>query len=367
MRISFIIPFINWTGGIRIVFEYAERLHQRGHEVSIYFPLFPYRFSDRLYTLRGLRRWVGDLVLNLRRRTRQKWFRLSVPLIMVPWISDHFVSDGDAVIATAWPTAYSVYRLSRSKGTKFYFVQQYESWSGPQDAVDSSYRLPLHKIAAASWLSRLITERFGEPVLDTIIQGVNFALFYPDGRSPDRTGRVLMQYSPLEWKGLADGFRAWEIVQQRCPWARLVMFGMKRGPDVPPNVQFYEDPLRMSYGEYTVHVIFSYLPVGLKDVSFHLWKQWLANALSWQQMWAGCQITRSQDKPHWWLSPVTSTRWLRRSSGYCKMTMSGSGSRRQAISISSNSPGIKQWNGLRLPCSEVSACYDPGFSHHSQL
>jgi len=62
MRISFIIPFINWTGGIRIVFEYAERLHQRGHEVSIYFPMFPYRFSDRLYTLHGLRRWVGDLV-----------------------------------------------------------------------------------------------------------------------------------------------------------------------------------------------------------------------------------------------------------------------------------------------------------------
>jgi len=182
---------------------------------------------------------------------------------MVPWISDHFVSDGDAVIATAWPTAYSVHRLSRSKGAKFYFVQQYESWSGPQDAVDSSYRLPLHKIAAASWLSRLITERFGEPVMDTIIQGVNFDLFYPDGRSPDRAGRVLMQYSPLEWKGLADGFRAWEIVQQRCPWARLVMFGMKRGPDVPPNVEFYEDPpqdeLRRIYSSCDIFVSTSWI------------------------------------------------------------------------------------------------------------
>jgi glycosyltransferase involved in cell wall biosynthesis len=263
MRISFIIPFINWTGGIRIVFEYAERLHQRGHKVTIYFPMVPYLFADRLYTLRGLRRWVGDLVLNLRRRTHQKWFRLSAPLMMVPWISDHFVSDGDAVIATAWPTAYSVYRLSRSKGTKFYFVQQYEIWSGPQGAVDGSYRLPLHKIAAASWLSRLITERFGEPVLDTIIQGVNFDLFYPDGRSPDRTGRVLMQYSPLEWKGIADGLRAWEIVQQRCPWARLVMFGLKRGPDVPPNVEFHEDPpqeeLRRIYSSCDIFVSTSWI------------------------------------------------------------------------------------------------------------
>jgi len=242
MRISFIIPFINWTGGIRIIFEYAERLHQRGHEVAIYFPLFPYLFSDQLYTFRGLRRWVGDLALNLRRRTRQKWFRLSAPLIMVPWISDHFVRDGDAVIATAWPTAYSVYRLSSTKGTKFHLVQHYETWSGPSSVVDDSYRLPLHKIVIASWLQHLLEHKFGQPVLDTITNGIDLSLFYPEGRSNERTGRVLMQYSPLEWKGVTDGLRAWKIVQQHCPGARLVMFGLERGPDVPPDVEFHQDP-----------------------------------------------------------------------------------------------------------------------------
>lgn len=242
MRISFIIPFINWTGGIRIVFEYAERLYKRDHDVVLYFPLFPYLFSDRLHTLRGLRRWIGDLVLNLRRRNHQNWFHLSAPLMMVPWISDRFIRDGDAVIATAWPTAYSVHRLSHSKGIKFYFVQQYEVWSGPQAAVDGSYQLPLHKIVAASWLNRLMTERLGAPVLATIIQGVNFDLFYPDGRPAEQTGRVLMQYSPLLWKGIADGLKAWEIVRKHCPWARLVMFGLKRGPDVPHETEFYENP-----------------------------------------------------------------------------------------------------------------------------
>ena len=49
MRISFVLPFINWSGGVRTVFEYAHRLQQRGHRLAIYFPLFP---SRRLGDLR---------------------------------------------------------------------------------------------------------------------------------------------------------------------------------------------------------------------------------------------------------------------------------------------------------------------------
>lgn len=258
MKINFIIPFINWTGGLRIVFEFAEGLHRRGHDVMFYFPLFPYTFADRLYTCRGLRRWLGDLALNLRRGNQQNRFDLSGPLVMGPWISNHFIRPADAIVATAWPTAYSVYRLSPTRGTKFYLVQGYETWSGPSTVVDDSYRLPLHKIVTASWLRHLLEHRFGQPVLDIITNGIDLSLFYPDSRSDERTGRVLMQYSPFEWKGIADGLRAWEIVRQECPDAHLVMFGLERGPDIPPNVEFHQDPpqdeLRRIYGSCDIFV-----------------------------------------------------------------------------------------------------------------
>jgi len=77
--------------------------------------------------------------------------------------------------------------------------------------------------------------KFSQPVADTITNGIDLSLFYPEGR-------VLMQYSPLEWKGLADGLRAWEMARKECLEARLVMFGLKRGPDVPPDVEFHQDP-----------------------------------------------------------------------------------------------------------------------------
>lgn len=242
MKINFVLPFINWTGGIRVAFEYAEGLHRRGNDVAVYFPLVPYRFSDRLCTARGLHRWVGDLFLNLRRRAKQERRALSVPLLMVPRVADIFLRKADAVVATAWPTAYSVSRLSSSRGSKFHLVQHHETWSGPPEVVERCYRLPLQKIVIASWLKSLVQELSGQPVLDTITNGVDFSLFYPENASVTTRSRVLMQYSPLPWKGMADGLNAWDTIKRECPGVQLVMFGMEPGQDVPPDSEFHADP-----------------------------------------------------------------------------------------------------------------------------
>ncbi len=39
MKITFILPFLEMTGGVRVVFEYANKLHKKGHEVNIVYPL----------------------------------------------------------------------------------------------------------------------------------------------------------------------------------------------------------------------------------------------------------------------------------------------------------------------------------------
>lgn len=242
VQISFVLPFLNWTGGVRVVFEYAHGLHRRGHHVTIYFPLLPYAFADRPYTFSGFRRWLGDLALNLRRRTHQKWFPLDVPLVMVPRVASPFIGRADAIIATAWPTAYSVSRLPPLAGTKFHLVQHHETWSGPPDAVNGSYRLSMHKIVIASWLSNLIEQASGQTALAVINNGVDLSTFYPDTEVTRQSRQILMQYSHLPWKGVADGLRAWDTVRARCPDSRLVMFGLERGRDVPSDIEFHVDP-----------------------------------------------------------------------------------------------------------------------------
>lgn len=36
--------------------------------------------------------------------------------------------NADYIIATAWPTAYDVAKLSDKKGKKYYFIQDFEVW-----------------------------------------------------------------------------------------------------------------------------------------------------------------------------------------------------------------------------------------------
>ena len=147
MRVTFVLPFRFATGGARVVAQYAERLHRRGHAASVVFPAVPYRFRDSPRLGSGLRGWLGTLASNLLPDAIPSGPTVVSQASMVPMIADRFLPDADVVVATAWPTAPSVARLSRSKGVKCYLIQHRELDSGPSAAVDATYRLPLFRIA----------------------------------------------------------------------------------------------------------------------------------------------------------------------------------------------------------------------------
>jgi len=41
MKITFVLPDVGISGGARVVFEYANRLTERGHNVHIVYPIIP--------------------------------------------------------------------------------------------------------------------------------------------------------------------------------------------------------------------------------------------------------------------------------------------------------------------------------------
>lgn len=49
MKINFILPFIGLSGGVKVVFEYANRLAEEGHDVKVIYP-----FLDRKSKLKLL-------------------------------------------------------------------------------------------------------------------------------------------------------------------------------------------------------------------------------------------------------------------------------------------------------------------------
>jgi glycosyltransferase involved in cell wall biosynthesis len=258
MRVNFVLPFLNNTGGLRVVFEHANRLTARGHEVRLYVPRVPYRWGAHPNRPRPWYRWARDLLRNLGAGSEVPWFDLAAPPRWVWRVDARSVEPADATVATAWPTAYWVARLGPRAGRGFYFVQHYETWNSPLERVDGSYALPLAKLVIASWLERLMRERFGQPVLATITNGVNPEHWYPEGSPPEGPPTVLMQHHHEEWKGCADGYRALEQVRRELPGLRLRVFGMSsRG--VPPWAEAHVNPpsaeIRRLYS--TSHVFLS--------------------------------------------------------------------------------------------------------------
>ena len=145
LKINFLIPFKSLTGGIKVVFEYANHLKNLGHSVTVTYPLIPYYFGEKAFNLKD--RWwqFRGTLANIILGNKVKWFDLKVDLKRVPWITKHFTSQSDIVIATAWPTASSLAKLPEQAGRKFYFVQGYEIWDGNKLRVEKSYELPLRK------------------------------------------------------------------------------------------------------------------------------------------------------------------------------------------------------------------------------
>lgn len=246
MRVTFVIPFLWFTGGLRVVFEYSRHLRARGHEVTIAYPLIPYRSGRPLPEY--LIRVVKALGWNLKYRNRPKWTDLQLRPTPIPptrhaW--ERYLPDGDVVVATAWPTAYTVGKLSSKKGRKTYLIQDYEVWDkAPADRVDGTFSLPLTPIVISSWLRRLVSEKSGRPVdsIHLIVNGIDLRQFHNPRKVFHRPRRILMVYHPAPRKGISDGIRAFEMAREKHPDIQLVMMGLSRGSYVPLYAEFHENP-----------------------------------------------------------------------------------------------------------------------------
>lgn len=240
MKINFILPFTNPTGGIRVVFEYANWLTNMGHNVVCYVPMLAYKFNKKSLP-QLLKASIGNTV---KRGTRVKWMNLNFSIKLVPCINNSFIRTADVTIATAWPTAYSVDKLDGKVGKKYYFIQHYETWSGPEDLVDGSYRLKLNHITIASWLKELMEKKFKAQNVSVVLNGNDLIVDKHFEKVINKPKRVLMMYSSLNWKGFEDGLKTFEEVKKNHKNLELVLFGNERGEGIPHYARFVEKPNR---------------------------------------------------------------------------------------------------------------------------
>ncbi len=227
MKITFVLPgyLASPSGGYKVVYEYANRLQARGHSVTV---VHPRNEDTRQGAVEHLKSHLWKYKLQLKHRPLIPWFKLhpDVGLRLAPDLRERFIPDADAIFATAFSTAFHVNGYSASKGRKFYLIQSYETWQGPEERVKASWKLPLHKVVVSRWLLR-IAQEMGEADKATHIPlGLDFShlnITAPiSGRLAPRVG---MLAHLNEIKGTRDGVTALELAKKKLPALQAVLFG----------------------------------------------------------------------------------------------------------------------------------------------
>lgn len=275
LKINFVLPTVNMAGGIRVVAIYAAELARRGHDVTLV--SVPHRqppFGQRLKNFVRGRGWprfekqpshVDALEgqPNVRHVVVDRWRP----------IEDRDLPDADVVVATWWETAEWVARLSPLKGAKAYFIQHHESVfeTEPEVRVQSTYRMPMHKITISRWLVDLMRDRYGDDDVTHVPNSVDTQQFQAPPRGRQARPTVGMLYHSLPWKGIDVSLRAIEHARRALPNLHVVSFGTEHQSaalPLPPGSTFEVSPpqarLRELYGSCDVWLC------GSRAEGFHL-------------------------------------------------------------------------------------------------
>jgi glycosyltransferase involved in cell wall biosynthesis len=247
MKITFILHTFKINGSNRVMFEYANQLIKLGHGVTI---VSGSRAMSYLFPETKYRRLFASIISFYGRKIRPDhfdkkidWLKVNARTLRVPDLSERYIPDADVVIASAWQTAEWVNSYGSRKGKKFYLIQSEEVLYGPEGRVSATYKMPMKKIAIATWIKELINEKFNEPCFGPVTNGVNLKIFYNEEKKFNGPKRIGMLYHTHPWKGVAGGLKAFEMAKSRHPDIELIMFSTReKGPDVPDHVKFYHDP-----------------------------------------------------------------------------------------------------------------------------
>lgn len=235
MRISFVLPPVAFSGGIRVLSIYADALRRRGHRVLVVSP--PVRQPPLLKTMV---RWArGRGWTRPPRKLRSYFDGLPVEHKVLERhrpVVDADLPEADIVLATWWETAPWVAALSPSKGAKAYFVQDYGAVGQPLEKLVETWRLPMHLFTISGFLQDLVREHTGRAI-ESIGNGVDLAHYATPPRERNGTPIVGMVYRPLPEKGCGLALEAVELARQRVPNLTLKGFGTRRPEPMPDAVR----------------------------------------------------------------------------------------------------------------------------------
>lgn len=243
MKINFTLFGAGLTGGTFNIIEPAERLAERGHEVSVttigkkedlnWFP------KERNAAFKTIFAPVsGTLWYKIYRKLLRGTLLHPFPDVEIRDLV-RSMPECDVNIATAAPSVFAVHRSGKGRG--FYYVQHYDSLFGKntlQNRIhDESYYLPLEKITVSSWLKDVIREKLGVTASAVITAGIDDKVFYPRERKNGKT-RILSLGRKVDWKGFGELRQAIKNLLERRNDFEWVVYSSHDTPEFTSEAPF---------------------------------------------------------------------------------------------------------------------------------
>ena len=245
MKITFILPPVNLSGGVRSTAMLASHLIKRGHEVLAVCPANPTpTLREQFRSLKKFKGWIPTV-----KRQPSQFDDVDVPLTILesdrPITADD-LPDADVIVATWWETAEWVVKLPPSKGAKAYFIRHHEVHDYlPKERSAATYSLPLHKITISQWLVDIMKTQYGDTTVSLVPNSIDTTKYSSDPRPKPSQPTVGMMYSTKGWKGCDISLDAFNIAARSLPDLKLVAFGFGNPADtlpLPPNAEYVRQP-----------------------------------------------------------------------------------------------------------------------------
>jgi glycosyltransferase involved in cell wall biosynthesis len=228
MRVTFVLPTLDYSGGNRVVAMHAAGLTERGHRVNV---VVPRPGAHRLRASIG--RWLPERLEAALGGGKDAGGSHVEDLGLKPIVAAQpgavradDVPDADVIVATWWETAEWIQAMPAPKGAQAYFVQGYEVFDyTPKDRVQATYRAPLRRITISKWLQDLLARDFGDSDVDLVPNGVDLKHFSCPSRDKQSEPTVGFIATTTPVKGLATAIAALLRLHAVVPGLRVLAFG----------------------------------------------------------------------------------------------------------------------------------------------
>lgn len=252
MRINIIFPYNNVGGAFRSTYELSNNLINKGHDVTVYVPFFPYLEGRNFFSKEGFKIFIRGIGKSLIRRNIVSWFDLKAQYKVVPLIKNFFVRDADIIIANHWQTVSDVFKLNSCKGLKFNFIRDTNPWMYKPELEISSFKEDLFRIVVSPWLKDFLEKELELEVEGVVQNGTNFNDFHYSKKSYQNPPTIGMVYYDHPQKGMDDGIEVLRRVKEVHPEVKVQIFGLSQPKPLPFEAAIYLRPdrykLRELYG-----------------------------------------------------------------------------------------------------------------------